>query len=248
MASRRIPKPDPNRDPLKVNIYRFVQNSTTALTPLFPYVDEGAIVPCAATFRGAPGRRYGRFQHFNTVDEVLVTFGAQGGERRSPGVVHVGAKLHTVVSPIDEAQDPDVMVLAVITQRQSLGAKEQREEYRFICDKCDRRLFLQEVDATPPKRGTKIPPSAPFFTIAETLKAAQRFNADEEARKCKHCGHQNPPFPIEEWAWNVHVYQSEIANMGERTLGALKNFRPGGPGGPGGPPSGAPAGARPGGH
>jgi len=233
---KELPKPDPNRDPLKVNIYRFIQNSKTALAPLFPYVDEGAIVPCAATFRGAPGRHMGRFQHFNTVDEVLVTFGAQGGERRMPGIVHVGAKLHTVVSPIDDSQDPNVMVVAVITQRQSLGTKAQREEYRFICGKCDRRLFLYEIDATPPKRGTKPPAGTePFITIAETLEAAKKFNADEAARVCKHCGHQNPPFPIEEWAWDVHVDQSEIAKMGAKTMAAAKNFRPGGGGGrPGG--------------
>ena len=233
---KELPKPDPNRDPLKVNIYRFIQNSKTALAPLFPYVDEGAIVPCAATFRGAPGRHMGRFQHFNTVDEVLVTFGAQGGERRVPGIVHVGAKLHTVTSPIDNSQDPNVMVVAVITQRQSLGTKEQREEYRFICDKCDRRLFLYEIDATPPKRGTKPPPGTePFITIAETLEAAKKFNADDAARVCKHCGHQNPPFPIEEWAWDVHVDQSEIAKMGATTMAGAKNFRPGGGGGrPGG--------------
>ena len=234
-----IPKPDPDRDPLKVNIYRFIQNSTTALAPLFPYRDEGAIVPCAATFRGAPGRHLGRFQHFNTVDEVLITFGAQGGERRLPGIVHVGAKLHTVVSPIEDAQDPNVMAIAVITQRQTLGGKAQREEYRFICEKCDRRLFIHEVDVTPPKRGSKpASGSEPFITIAESLRAAKRFNADEAARTCKHCGHQNPMFPIEEWAWNVHVYQSEIAQMGAQTMAAAKNFRPGGPGGP----------ARPGGH
>ena len=235
MTDRNIPDPDPDREPLKVNIYRFVQNSATALAPLFPYVDEGAIVPCAATFRGGPGKHLGRFQHFNTVDEVLVTFGAQGGERRVPGIIHVGAKLHTVTSPIDDAQDPDVMVVAVITQRQKIGG-EQREEYRFICDNCDRRLFLYEVDATPPKRGTRPPPGTePFLTIAETLEAAKRFNADEAARKCKHCGHQNPPFPIEEWAWNVHVAQSEIAAMGARSLAKARSFRPAGPGGPGKP-------------
>jgi hypothetical protein len=132
------------------------------------------------------------------------------------------------------------MVVAVITQRQSLGEKEQREEYRFICDKCDRRLFLYQADATPPKRGAKISPGTePFLSIAETLKAAQKFNADEEARKCKHCGHQNPPFPIEEWAWNVHVYQSETAKMGTHTMRALKNFRPGTGGPPGGPRPGS---------
>ena len=92
------------------------------------------------------------------------------------------------------------------------------------------------MDATPPKRGTKPTlGTEPFLSIAETYEAAKRFNADEAARKCKHCGHQNAPFPIEDWAWDVHVDQSELAKLGRRSLDALRNFRPGGPGGAGGP-------------
>ncbi len=212
-TERTIPKPDPQREPLKVNVYRFVQNCTTTLAPLFPYVDEGAIVPCAATFRGAPGKRYGRFQHFNTVDEVAVVWGGSGSQRRGAGLVHVGPKLH-LVAPMENAENPEDTNVIVITQRQAVG-KAQREEIRFICDKCDRRLFIEELDATPAKRGTKpAMGTAPFITLAETYKAAQRFNADEAARKCPHCGHQNPPFPIEAWGWDVYVNQSEIALRG----------------------------------
>jgi len=229
-TERTIPKPDPEREPLKVNVYRFVQNCTTALAPLFPYVDEGSIVPCAATFRGAPGRRYGRFQHFNTVDEVAVMWGGSGAQSRAAGLIHVGPKLH-LVAPMEHAENPDDTNVIVITQRQSIG-KVQREEVRFICDKCDRRLFVEELDATPAKRGTK--PSlgtAPFITIAETYKATQRFNADEAARKCAHCGHQNPPFPIEEWGWGLYVNQSEIAQRGARSIGTARDAPP--------PPQGA---------
>jgi hypothetical protein len=231
MTQRTIPRPDPEREPLKVNVYRFVQNCTTALAPLFPYLDEGAIVPCSATFYGGPGRNYGRFQHFNTVDEVVVMWGATGGQRRAVGLVHVGPKLH-LVAPMEHAEDPENTGVLVITQRQAIG-KPQREEYRFICEKCDRRLFIQEVDATPAKRGTKpAAGTAPFLTIAETYEAALRFNADEAARKCKHCGHQNPPFPVEEWAWGVHVSQSEIARRGAASLTAA--------GAAGPPPAGQP--------
>src|SRR5215469_828653 len=90
-----IPPPTGDKEPLKTNIYRFIQTSVTALAPLFPYFDEGSIVPCSATFRGAPGRRFGRFQHFNTVDEVVVVFGSQNA-MGVPGLVYVGPKLHLV--------------------------------------------------------------------------------------------------------------------------------------------------------
>jgi hypothetical protein len=233
MTERTIPKPDPERAPLKANVYHFVQTATTALAPLFPYLDEGSIVPCAATFRGAPGKRYGRFQHFNTVDEVVVMFGGTGQLTRGSGLVHVGPKLHMVQGPMQDQEDPETMGISVITQRQSIG-KEQREEIRFVCDKCDRRLFIAEKDATPAKRGASSGGIAvPFLTILETFEAAKRFNADEAARKCKHCGHQNPPFPIESWAWDVYVSQSEIARRGEASIKAAQSagHSHGGPGG-----------------
>ena len=76
-----IPPPTGDKEPLKVNVYNFVHFTKTALAPLFPYFDEGSIVPCTATFRGGPKVDYSRFQHFNTVDEVLLTFGAEGSMR-----------------------------------------------------------------------------------------------------------------------------------------------------------------------
>jgi hypothetical protein len=218
MTTRTMPKPDPAREPMKVNVYWFAQSCPTALAPMFPYLDEGAIVPCVATFRGGPGKSFGRFQHFNTVDEIVVMWGASGAQRRGVGLVHVGPKLH-LVEPMEHADSPDDMGLLVITQRQAIG-KEQREEVRFICEKCDRRLFLYELDATPVKRGTKQAPGTyAFKTIIETSEAARRFNADEAARKCKHCGHQNPPFPSDAWAWDVYANQSSITATGSRSLG-----------------------------
>ena len=224
-TTRTIPKPDPDREPMKVNVYRFVQACPTTLAPLFPYLDEGAIVPCATTFRGGPGKSYGRFQHFNTVDEVVVMWGASGAHSRGNGLVHVGSKLH-LVQPMDPAEDPNEIRVAVVTQRQAIG-REQREEVRFICEKCDRRLFLYELDATPPKRGAKLAAGTyAFKTLLESYEAARRFNADEEARKCKHCGHQNAPFPLEAWYWDVYVNQSQVAQTGTRSLAETRNAGP----------------------
>jgi hypothetical protein len=218
MTERTIPKPDPEREPLRVNVFRFVRDCATALTPLFPYVDEGSIVPCAATFYGGTGKRFGRFQHFNTVDEVAVIFGASGQLNRGIGLVRVGPKLHMVQAPMENPEDAGTSGVVVITQRQSIG-KEQREEIRFVCEKCDRRLFVHEADATPAKRGTKLAlGGSPFVSIAESAVAARRFNDDEAARKCRHCGHQNPPFPSADWGWDTHVNQTEVARRGEQSL------------------------------
>jgi hypothetical protein len=226
MTQRTIPRPDPERPPLKANVYWFVQTATTTLAPLFPYFDEGSIVPCVASFRGAPGKRYGRFQHFNTVDEVVVVFGGTGRLANGAGLVRVGAKLHMVTGPLEDPEDSASMGISVITQRQSIG-KRQREEVRFVCEKCDRRLFVMEFDGTPAKRGTsKGEGPTAFVTILESFEAARRFNEDEAARKCKHCGHENPPFPIEPWAWNVYPSQAEIARHGLAALEAAGRAPP----------------------
>jgi len=214
-----IPPPPTDKEPLKTNVYRFIQTSVTALAPLFPYFDEGSIVPCSATFRGAPGRRFGRFQHFNTVDEVVIMFGNHRSRARA-GMVAIGPKLHLVGGMLESEEDPNCLSIAVITQRQSIGSV-QREELRFICDQCSRRLFFHKVDATPPKRGTQkqtLGPRPSFFTIIETSDAARRFNADEQARKCPHCGYMNPRFPSESWGWDAYVGQSEIARLAAESI------------------------------
>lgn len=224
-TTRTIPKPDPDREPMKVNVFWFAQTCPTTLAPMFPYLDEGSIVPCVATFRGAPGKTYSRFQHFNTVDEVAMVWGASGAQRRGVGLIHVGPKLH-MVQPMEHADSPDDTGLMVITQRQAIG-KEQREEVRFVCEKCDRRLFMYELDATPVKRGTKQAAGTfGFKTIIESCEAARRFNADESARTCKHCGHVNAPFPIEAWAWEIYANQSAIAKIGSQSLEETRKAPP----------------------
>ena len=104
--NRVIPPPTGDKEPLKCNVYEFVRFTKTALAPMFPYFDEGSIVPCTATFRG--GLRTSTmagFQHFNTVDEILLTFGARGSQRGG-GMLRVGAKLHMVQSPLSDTANP----------------------------------------------------------------------------------------------------------------------------------------------
>lgn len=223
-----IPPPTGDKVPMKANAYEAAQLTTTALAPMFPYFDEGSMVPCTATFRGGPGVDYGRFQHFNTVDEIMLTFGAQGANR-SGGLMRVGPRLHMVQSPLQDNADPGNLALAVITQRQSVG-KEQKEEYRLVCEKCDRRLFIASYDATPPKRGKQkktMGPHPVFMTIPESYKATLAFNADEDARTCKHCGHKNKPFPMEAWGWRAYVEQSEITSLAYDAMIASQKAPPG---------------------
>jgi hypothetical protein len=70
--TRRIPPPDPDREPLKVNVYERMSKAAAQLTPLFPYDSAGAIIPAGAVLVGGPDVEYGHFFHWNTVNEVAV--------------------------------------------------------------------------------------------------------------------------------------------------------------------------------
>ena len=205
-TSRRkkvISPPTGDRAPMKTNAYRLAQYTEMTLAPLFPFLDEGSLIPCLAAVQGGPGKRFGRFRHFNTVDEIVMIMGVQG-PYSGAGMVRVESNLHLVQMPFEDPEDDNNVVFMVITQRQRIGEK-QKEQYRFLCDKCDRQLFMVEVDATPPKRGKQrklLGPYYPFPTILETYKAAQKFNGSEKIRTCKKCGHVNPTFPTQDWGWD----------------------------------------------
>ena len=223
---RTIPPPSGDKEPLKANVYQFVQFTKTALAPMFPYFDEGSIVPCTATFRGGPKVDYSRFQHFNTVDEILLTFGAEGS-MRGGGLLRVGPRLHMVQSPLADTRKTENLALSVITQRQSVD-QPQKEEIRFVCKKCDRRLFVKAYDATPPKRGKQekvLGPHPVFATIPESYRAAKEFNADPDARVCKHCGRKNKLFPIEAWGWEHYVEQAEVSTQAYDAMLASQKTR-----------------------
>ena len=53
--TRRIPPPDPDREPLKVNVYERMAKAAAELMPLFPY-DSARARSCPAV-RCSPGDR-----------------------------------------------------------------------------------------------------------------------------------------------------------------------------------------------
>jgi hypothetical protein len=206
-----IAKPAGDKEPLKTNVYQLQQIANTTLAPLFPYVDAGSIVPATSCFEGGPGKHYGRFQHFNTVDEIALTFGARGS-RRGGGVVRVGPKLHMVQGPFQDPENPENVAIAVVTQRQSPDGK-QREEIRFVCKKCDRMIYREEIEIIVPLRGQQrkvMGPHSHFPTPSESYSSAKKFNDSDDARTCKNCGHVNAPFPIEAWGWDQYATQKRI--------------------------------------
>jgi hypothetical protein len=212
--------PASDKEPLKVNIFEFMKGANSALIPLFPYLDEGAIVPCGTLFDGGPGTYYGSFEHYNDVDEVSITFAAEGSRYR-PGFVRVGPRQHFVGSPFGAEDDEKAYALIVITQRQ-LAGRPQKERVVFRCAKCKAELLSREFDATPAPRGRQREargPHAPFTTIVESVATYRAYN--EEKRTCAKCGHVNPPFPLELWGVDRYASQSEKVRRGRAMFEAV---------------------------
>jgi hypothetical protein len=206
-----IPPPSTTRVPLKVNVFRHMRMSNTALCPMFPYLDEGCFAPAVAVYSGAPGRVVGLFKHFNTVDEILVVFGAKGS-RLKPGNAIADVREHFVNIALSDFNDPQNHFLAAIIQRQSENRADQREVVTFVCEACKKPLVEFPFQSQPPagtSTGLRDNPeyARGFESPIGGWRAAEQFNSNEQARHCTHCGHTSAPFPFLEWGWGKYAEQ-----------------------------------------
>lgn len=203
--SRRIPPPDPDREPLKVNVYERMAKAASQLMPLFPCDSAGAIVPCGAVLVGGPDMEYGHFFHWNTVNEVVVTYGANSAMLAS-GQIFVTQQLHGVNSFLRDEKDPEAFADMTITQHQS-SSGDQQEAIIARCKKCKAELVRHSYDATPhglpdddaEQYGAEDDPIRQFATTFGSVKFVELRNSTE-GRTCDQCGHVNDVFPAGLWA------------------------------------------------
>ncbi|HEX6511208.1 MAG TPA: hypothetical protein VF157_02840, partial [Chloroflexota bacterium] len=203
----------------KANVFERMESGNCQLLPLFPYTDEGAMVPAAAMFRAGEDRQFGHFFHLNTVDEVVLVFGASGTATEA-GQVYATPRLHGVKPAFRDPNDPASFTLSVITQRQSSG-EPQSEAVMFRCEKCNEELHRFEYEAAPPplERDPEDERYFPGFkSIWGSMTAAEAFNADPAKRRCPKCGHQNEPFPLDSWGWKEYVLRNETVNDARLSL------------------------------
>ena len=210
-AKRTTPQ---RKQPLKVNVFERLQHPVSQLAPLFPYLDDGAIVPATALFMGHEGFRSGRFSHFNTVEEVALVLAAAGGYTHGASL-YVANRTHAVTAPLINPTDPEAFVVVVITQRNN-AEPSQREAIMFMCPKCNKLMARYDYDAKLDSRALGSVPE--FSTVYHSFRSAAAFNADLGTRTCKHCGHVEPPFPLEEWGWERYVRHTEMANHARQQL------------------------------
>jgi hypothetical protein len=221
--TRRIPPPDPDREPLKVNVYERMAKAAAELMPLFPYDSAGAILPAGAVLVGGPDMEYGHFFHWNTVNEVVVTY---GGNRAmlAPGQIMALQQLHGVNSFLRDEKDPEAFAVMVITQHQS-SSGDQLEALIARCKNCKAELVRHSYDATPngvpgydaKRYGAETDPVRQFATTVGSAEFAELRNTDE-GRTCAECGHVNDVFPGARWGWARQVYQTRAVSSAYHTL------------------------------
>jgi hypothetical protein len=229
-APLTIPPPTATRMPLKVNVFRHMRMSNTALCPMFPYLEEGCFAPAVAVYSGAPGRAVGMFKHFNTVDEILVVFGANGS-RLKPGNTVADVREHFVNIALSDFNDPANYFLAVVIQRQSEHREDQREAVTFVCEQCRKPLREFPFPSQPPAteaRGLRDHPeyARGFESPIGAWRAAEQFNNDEQGRRCEDCGHVSAPFPFREWGWAKYAEQCRAVDNALQAYPGLKEQPP----------------------
>jgi hypothetical protein len=225
-APLEIPAPSKTRVPLKVNVFRHMRMSNTALCPMFPYLDEGCFAPAVAVYTGAPGRAVGMFKHYNTVDEVLLVFGAKGSRLKAGNAI-ADVREHFVNIALSDFNDPENHFLAAIIQRQSENRTDQREVVTFVCEQCKKPLAEFPFQSQPPAGDSTSLRENPeyargFESPIGGWRAAEQFNNNEQARHCAHCGHVSAPFPFREWGWGKYAEQCRSVDNALEAYPGLK--------------------------
>lgn len=209
-----IPPPRADRPPLRANVMRVMQQANTTLTPLFPYLHPGAIVPTGALFIGEPGKDYGQFFHHNSVDEVIIAFVTKDATLQT-GQLYNGGRVHGVNSFLKDQTKPGSFALFTVTQRQ-LEEGPQPESLSMVCEKCRKLVFKIDIDAATVPDAHEV--DHPFATIALIPEHISKYNADPGHRTCSDCGHVNAQFPMRMWGWDLYTQQSETIADAKRIL------------------------------
>lgn len=219
--TRHVQPPTGEREPLKVSVFERMSKSTAQLMPIFPYDGAGVMVPCGAMLYGGPDRPHGHFFHWNTVSEILVSWGTKDS-MIGTGAFMATQPFHGVNSFLRDETQEGAYALVTITQRQS-SEEGQREALTAKCEKCKQDLVKYEYDSAPegtpdydPNRfGHESDVFKQFSTQWGGKEFVKRRNSE---RTCANCGHENYIFDLKVWGWDRLVDQTTIANAAYHAL------------------------------
>ena len=212
-------QPRDEKEPLQRNAFEIARSAGTTLTPVFPYLRAGDIVPAISVFQGRDDANWGFFEHYNTVDEIVFSFGSTEGSFIRTGEITSGARTHAVTAPINDHGDSSVGVLVGVIQRQDEDEDaDQQEAIIFRCTNCNHELFRHEFDGRNNDIDNRPRDDEYFLSPYMGDDAARLFNDDLSKRTCDNCGHENHPFPVDPWGWKRYREQCDLADSAKQLL------------------------------
>ncbi len=206
----------PGKTPIKKNLFEEVIHATGTLelVPVFPYLDNGSIVPCLSVSIGRPGTQKFQFFHNNVVQEVLICLAGQNASLQA-GQMMVLPNQHGVTNFLKDLEDEDAYFVVLITIRMNQHA-DQQEEFLIRCEKCNEQVYKSEANI---KTGPDRPYYPEFYALGFYADAIDAFNTSD--RTCLKCSHVQTPFPAEQVGWRRYVMQVDVANRARAAVEQL---------------------------
>lgn len=208
-------RPAPHKRPVKVNVFEMVTRSvgTLQLVPIFPYMDDGAIVPCLSITKGGGELEPFQFFHANVVAESILCLAEQGATMKTGQLIKT-TPVHGVNTFLKKPKDPESFYVVLVTIRM-LGDKVQQEGFILRCSKCNTIVYQRDFDV---KQGPTWKHYAEFYALRYYAECCEEFNADEAKRTCPKCATVQQPFPLKQMGWRLYADNVEVANRGREAL------------------------------
>ncbi len=197
----------PGKRPVKKNLFEEVIHATGTLelVPVFPYLDDGAIVPCLSVSIGGAHAKKFQFFHENVVPEVLLCLAGEDSALQA-GQMMVLPNMHGVNNFLKDLANERAYMVVLITIRMN-SHDNQNEGFVIRCEQCNEVVYQRETNI---KRGPERPYYPEFHALGFYADTIDAFNAS--ARACPKCGHVQAPFPAEQVGWRRYAQQVAVAN------------------------------------
>jgi hypothetical protein len=221
-------RPVANREPVKVDVFELVIRNLglLQLNPIFPYLHDGAIVPCMTNTTGVKNVTPWHFFHANDVKETILCMVENGGAMKT-GMIMVAGDTHGVGPFLKDPRDPAHYYVGLITVRMRFEP-EQMEGIILRCPKCNAVVYERHFNV---KQGPERKYYPEFHALRYYLECFREFNGSEEKRTCKKCGTVRPPeVASEDFGYVQYARNIEVANRGRESfeeMAATLNPEPG---------------------
>ena len=134
------------KKPIKKNLFEEVIHATGTLelVPVFPYLDDGAIVPCLSVSIGGPNAQKFQFFHDNVVPEVALCLAGEDSALRT-GQLMVLPNMHGVNNFLKDLANENAYMVVLITIRMN-AHDSQDEGFLIRCEKCNELVYQRETN------------------------------------------------------------------------------------------------------